>query len=86
MLKFLLTHGQGKKTTKSDLHFPSKLYCFFADLNRAVTSFLFIIRIALRLCRSTTTPDTNNYNQERRQVIYFIKEQMYHMNDDIYMI
>ena len=68
MLKFLLTHGQGKKTTKSDLHFPSKLYCFFADLNRAVTSFLFIIRIALRLCRSTTTPYTNNYNQERRQV------------------
>ena len=32
MLKFLLTHGQGKKTTKSDLHFPSKLYRFFADL------------------------------------------------------
>ena len=29
MLKFLLTHGQGKKTTKSDLHFPSKLYYFF---------------------------------------------------------
>ena len=32
MLKFYVTHGEGKKTTKSDLHFPSKLYYFFVRL------------------------------------------------------
>ena len=37
MLKFYVTHGQGKKTTKSDLHFPSKLYYFFV---RAFVSVL----------------------------------------------
>ena len=37
MLKFYVTHGEGKKTTKSDLHFPSKLYYFFV---RAFVSVL----------------------------------------------
>ena len=37
MLKFYVTHAEGKKTTKSDLHFPSKLYYFFV---RAFVSVL----------------------------------------------